>query len=157
MPLMRVTLEERNMRKQPSKTVEVLRWLAVLPGGVLAGLLVLFPLHWVLYGTLVKGGMVQMPVEDLVPIERFLSPVISSIFFVYAGALIAPKRQVLVSYVLFSLSLFARIGILLVATAKQLDVDLSAYGILRIVLSSMAGALGILMVTLKTRQNRDSL
>ena len=61
------------------------------------------------------------------------------------------------SYVLFSLSLFARIGILLVATAKQLDVDLSAYGILRIVLSSMAGALGILMVTLKTRQNRDSL
>ena len=141
------------MNKQPSKTVEVLRWIAVLPGGILASFLVLFPLHWILYFKLVRGEMIQMPMEDMAPIERFLSPVLSSIFFVFAGAMIAPRRQVLVSYVLFSLSLFARIALLLVVVAQQLDIDLSAFGILRLLLSSLAGALGILMVTMKQKQN----
>jgi hypothetical protein len=146
------------MTREASKTAEVLRWLSVIPGGVLAGFLILFPLHWVLYFTLVKGEMIQMPMEDMAPIERFLSPVLSSIFFVFAGAMIAPRKQVLVSYVLFSLSLFARIGVLLVAVAQQLDLDLSVYGILRLLVSSLAGALGILIVTLKTKtRERDTL
>jgi hypothetical protein len=72
--------------------------------------------------------------------------------------MIAPRKQVLVSYVLFSLSLFARIGVLLVAVAQQLDLDLSVYGILRLLVSSLAGALGILIVTLKTKtRERDTL
>lgn len=99
--------------------------------------------------------MIQMPMEDMAPIERFLSPVLSSICFVFAGAMIAPKKQVLVSYVLFSLSLLARIGIILVAIAQQLDLDLSAYGILRLLISSLAGALGILIVTLKTKAREE--
>ena len=144
------------MSKQRSKATGILRWIAVLPGGVLAGFLVLFPLHWVLYFTLVRGEMIQMPAEDMAPIERFLSPILSSIFFVFAGALIAPRRQVLVSYVLFSFSLFARIVVLLVAVAQQLDIDLSVYGILKLLLSSLAGALGILIVTLRERQKEKS-
>lgn len=145
------------MNKQPSKSAEVLRWIAVLPGGILAGFLILFPLHWVLYFTLVRGSMIQMPMEDMAPIERFLSPVLSSIFFVFAGAMIAPKKQLLVSYVLFSLSLFARIGIILVAVAQQLDLDLSTYGILRLSIASLAGALGILIVRLKTKAREEDI
>jgi hypothetical protein len=145
------------MAKQAGKATEVLRWLTVLPGGIIACFLILFPLHWVLYFTLVKGSMIQMPMEDMAPIERFLSPVLSSIFFVFVGAMIAPRKQVLVSYVLFSLSLFARIGVLVVAIAQQLDVDLSAYGIFRLLVSSLAGALGVVLVTLKTKQERDNL
>ena len=141
------------MNKQPSKTVEVLRWIAVLPGGIAAGLLILFPLHWVLYFTLVKGSMFQMPLEDMAPIERFLSPVLSSIFFVFAGAMIAPKKQLLVAYVLFSLSLLARIGLILFAVAQQMDLDLSVYGVLRLSISSLAGALGILIVRLLTKKS----
>jgi hypothetical protein len=141
------------MNRQPSIVIEVLRWIAVLPGGFLAGLLVLFPLHWVLYNTLVSGSMIQMPLEDMAPIERFLSPFLSSIFFVYAGALIAPRKQVLVSYVLFSVSLFARIALLVNAVAQQRDIDTSVYGVLRLLLSSLAGAVGILLVTLTARQN----
>jgi hypothetical protein len=98
-----------------------------------------------------------MPMEDTEPIERFLSPVLSSIIFVYAGAMIAPRKQVLVSYVLFSLSLLARIGLLVVAIAQQRDIDVSTYGISRLLVSSLAGALGIVFVTLKTKQERDSL
>jgi hypothetical protein len=145
------------LTKQSNKTTEVIRWLSVLPGGVLAGLLILFQLHWILYFTLVRGSMIQMPMEDMAPIERFLSPVLSSIFFVFAGAMIAPKKQVLVSYVLFSLSLLARIGMVLVAVAQQLDLDLSAYGILRLLISSLAGALGILIVTLKTKAREEDI
>ena len=145
------------MAKQPGKATEILRWLCVLPGGIFASFLILFPLHWVLYFTLVKGSMIQMPMEDMAPIERFLSPVLSSIFFVFVGAMIAPSKQVLVSYVLFSLSLFARFGVLVVAIAQQLDVDLSTYGIFRLLVSSLAGAFGIVLVTLKTKQERDSL
>ena len=145
------------MNKQPSKTVEVLRWIAVLPGGILASFLVLFPLHWILYFKLVRGEMIQMPMEDMAPIERFLSPVLSSIFFVFAGAMIAPRKQVLVSYVLFSLSLLARIGMILVAVAQQLDLDLSTYGILRLSISSIAGALGILIVRLKTKTREENI
>lgn len=140
------------MTKQHSKAAEVFRWLAVIPGGVLAGFLVLFPLHWILYFTLVRGEVIQMPMEDMAPIERFLSPILSAMFFVYAGALIAPRRQVLVSYVLFSISLLARIVLLLVVVAQQIEIDLSAYGIIRLLLSSLAGALGILIVTFRERQ-----
>jgi NADH:ubiquinone oxidoreductase subunit K len=139
------------MNKQ-TKTGEVLRWIAVLPGGILAGLLILFPLHWVLYFTLVRGSVIQMPMEDMAPIERFLSPALSAIFFVFGGALIAPKKQILVSYVLFSLSLLARIAIILVAIAQQIDFDLSTYGIFRLSIASLAGALGIKIVKLKAKK-----
>jgi|694.fasta_scaffold03390_10 hypothetical protein len=71
--------------------------------------------------------------------------------------MIAPRKQVHVSYVLFSLGLLARIGLLVVAIAQQRDIDLSTYGILRLLVSSLAGALGIVLVTLKTKQKRDSL
>ena len=126
------------MNKQRGKASEVLRWVAVLPGGILVGFLVLFPLHWVLYFTLVRGEMIQMPAEDVVLIERFLSPILSSIFFVFAGALMAPRRQVLVSYVLFSVSLFVRIVIL------------------RLLLSSLAGAVGIHIVPLREKAKEQS-
>lgn len=143
---------------EPSKTAEVLRWIAVLPGGILAGILILFPLHWVLYFTLVRGSVIQMPMDDMASIEHFLSPVLSSIFFVFAGALIAPKKQLFVSYVLFSFSLLVRIGMILVAVGQQLDLDLSTYGILRLLISSLAGALGILFVKLKTKtEEKDVL
>jgi NADH:ubiquinone oxidoreductase subunit K len=93
-----------------------------------------------------------MPMEDMAPIERFLSPALSAIFFVFGGALIAPKKQILVSYVLFSLSLLARIAIILVAIAQQIDFDLSTYGIFRLSIASLAGALGIKIVKLKAKK-----
>ena len=80
-----------------NKMLEIGRWVAVIPGAILCGFLILFPLHWALYFTLVKGSIVEMPLENMAPIERFLSPILSSIIFVYAGAKIAPKKQFLVS------------------------------------------------------------
>lgn len=132
-----------------SRKAEILRWIAVFPAGVLAGVLVLFPLHWVLYSTLVKGSMIQMPLENMASVEEFLAPTFSSIAFVYAGALTAPRNRVLASYVLFAFSLFARLVMLLVAMQMKLDVDLSLSGVLKFLIASLAGAAGVFMVIVR--------
>jgi hypothetical protein len=118
------------MSKQYSKAVEVLRWLAVIPGGLLVGFLALFPLHWVLYFTLVKGSMVQMPMADMAPIERFLSPIVSSICFVLAGAIIAPRKKRLVACVLFFMIVFIRISVAMIADTMTAWTVLGTLGVL---------------------------
>jgi uncharacterized membrane protein len=135
-----------------NKLVEIGRWIAVIPFGLLCGILVLFPLHWILYCTLVKGSMIEMPLKDMAPIERFLSPIVSSIFFVYAGAMIAPKKQFMVSIVLFIISLFIRIGLLVyINNSPNMELDMSFWGLSRLFLAAAAGALGILFVYFKLK------
>ena len=59
------------MSEVKSKVLEVGRWITVLPIGLLCSILILFPLHWILYFTLVKGSMIEMPLEDMAPICIF--------------------------------------------------------------------------------------
>ena len=75
-----------------------LRWIGVLPGAALAGLLTIFPLHWVLYATLSK--FVQ-PYPQLP--ERALTPLVIGAVFVWAGSRIAPQYRVEAAVVLFGL------------------------------------------------------
>lgn len=135
--------------------LEIGRWVAVIPGAILCGFLILFPLHWVLYFTLVKGSIVEMPLENMAPIERFLSPILSSIIFVYAGAKIAPKKQFLVSIILFTLSILFRIGAVFFVTTSsyKLEIDMSLYGLSRLVLSLLAGGIGIFLIYIDTNKN----
>jgi len=142
------------MAELKTKLVEIGRWVAVVPGGILCGFLVLFPLHWILYFTLVKGSIIEMPLEDMAPIERFLSPILSSILFVYAGARIAPKKQFTVSIILCILSLLIRVGIVLFAKHSGITLDMSFYGILRSLLSALAGGIGVLLVYIKVTEKR---
>ena len=128
------------------RLIEIGRWVAIVPGGILCGFIVLFPLHWILYFTLVKGSMVQMPIEDMAPIERFLSPILSSIIFVYAGARIAPKKQFAISIVLFVLGILIRAGMVFFVRLSDLELDTSTYGFLRLLLSALAGGIGVLLV-----------
>jgi len=134
------------------RLVEIGRWVAIVPGGILCGFIVLFPLHWILYFTLVKGSMVQMPIEDMVPIERFLSPILSSIIFVYAGAMIAPKKQFAVSIILFVLGVFIRAGMVFFVRLSGLELDTSFYGLLRLLLSALAGGIGVFLVYIKVNK-----
>jgi hypothetical protein len=134
------------------KLIKIGRWVAVVPGGILCGLIILFPLHWILYFTLVKGSMVQMPIEDIAPIERFLSPILSSIIFVYAGAMIAPKKQFAVSIILFILGLFIRAGLMFFIRLSDLELDTSFYGLSRLSLSALAGAIGVFLVYIKVNK-----
>ena len=78
-----------------------LRWLAVLPGALLAGVIALFPLHFILYNTL--SHFVE-PYPELP--ERVLTPFVIAGVFVWAGSLIAPEFKIEASVALFGLWLF---------------------------------------------------
>ena len=71
--------------------VGIFRWCAVVPGGLLAGFLVLIPVGWILSG---MGDSIQL----------YLSAIIGTMIFVFVGAMVAPKKQITVAYVLFGLS-----------------------------------------------------
>lgn len=123
------------------------RWIAVIPGGILCGLLVIFPLHWMLYFTLVRGSMIEMPMEDMASIEKFISPILSSIFFVYSGAKIAPKKQFIVAIILFIIGILFRIvTMLFLVLITDIAPDLSFYGLSRVILSGLAGGFGVLFI-----------
>lgn len=66
-------------------------WISVLPGAIIGGFLMTFPLHWILYGTLVSGSVVSG--VDIEPIERFLSPFVTALAFVLIGTYIAPNYK----------------------------------------------------------------
>lgn len=77
-----------------------LRWLVVLPAALLAGFLIGFPLHWILYANLTGSGFV-VPYPELP--ERLLSPLVGAIAFVWAGAKVAPSQRLRVAATLMAL------------------------------------------------------
>jgi hypothetical protein len=78
-----------------------LRWLAVLPGAVLAGMLALFPLRYVVYTTL--SSWIE-PYPELP--ERLLTQFVIACVFVWAGGRIAPDRKIETSVVLLCIWIF---------------------------------------------------
>jgi len=136
-----------------NKILEIGRWVAVMPGAILSGLLILFPLHWVLYFTLVKGSIIEMPLENMAPIERFLSPIFTSMIFVYVRAKIAPKKQFLVSIILFTLNILFRISAVFFVAKYNFEVDMPIYGISRLILSVLAGGIGVFLIYIDTNKN----
>ncbi len=81
-----------------SETKYWLRWGAVLPGAILGGILLLLPLHWILYSTL--RHFIE-PYPELP--ERMLSPLVTAAGFVWLGTRIAPARQMATAWVLSGL------------------------------------------------------
>ena len=108
-------------------TQQILRWLAVLPGAMLAAIIVLFPVHWAAAyihcfgdsaGTIIttdngKGLLSAMPLESL---ERFLDALFVPGTIIAAGARIAPRFHFVTAVVLTLLLigllsfLFAHLG-----------------------------------------------
>jgi len=92
-----------------------LRWVAVLPSPLLAGLLALFPLHWIVYHSLRNQTIFVDPYPELP--ERLLTPFVACAVFVWAGSRIAPERKVLTSVVLLGLLLLLQGGFVFLAVS----------------------------------------
>lgn len=75
------------------------RWIAVLPGAIIAGILATFPLHWILYFTFVNGEVISG--VNIEPIEYLLYPFVISITFIFVGYKIAPKFKFKTAIILF--------------------------------------------------------
>lgn len=91
-----------------ASTKSFLRWIAVLPGAVIAGLLATLPLHWILYFTLANGETISG--VNIEPIEHAIYPFVIALAFILAGVAIAPSRKMEIAislavlYVIFALS-----------------------------------------------------
>ena len=79
-----------------------LRWVAVIPVSLVAGILVTFPVHWLLFRIL-SGG--NNPLFDSYPElpERLIVPFFSALIFVWVGSLIAPEHKFRTALILASL------------------------------------------------------
>ena len=88
--------------KEMSVAIQVLRWLAVLPGAFLCALLVTFPIHWVvmliqLFGDSGDDAVVSIggknPLAAIPPemLERFGYALFTPLVMIMVGAKIAPK------------------------------------------------------------------
>jgi hypothetical protein len=75
-----------------------LRWLGVIPGALLVGVLMTVPLHLILYSTLTNfiNPYPELP-------ERVLTPLVIAAGFVWSGARIAPARKIEAAVILFGL------------------------------------------------------
>jgi len=92
-----------------NKTVQnILRWIAILPGSLAAGILSTFLLHFVLYMTLTKFAT---PYPEFP--ERVLTPFFVPLAFISTGSAIAPKHKLKVGAILFSIWIFLAGGLIL--------------------------------------------
>lgn len=97
-----------------------LRWLVVFPAAMAAGILVLIPVHFVLYRSLTGSGLIT-PYPELP--ERLLSPFFAACAFVWAGTYVSPshKSQTAKSLVMvWIVFVFAGIGITLSGVSDRL-------------------------------------
>lgn len=78
-----------------------LRWVALLPGAIIAGMLALLPLHWVLYSFF--SSFVE-PYPEFP--ERILTPFAIAGIFVWSGSRIAPEFKFETAIILFGIWLF---------------------------------------------------
>jgi hypothetical protein len=83
-----------------------LRWIAVLPISLIAGILVTFPVHWILYRTLSGGESPFITPYPELP-ERVLQPFFTSIVIVWVASQIAPQNKFNTAIVLATLWIFA--------------------------------------------------
>lgn len=118
-----------------------LHWIAVFPGAIVAGLLATFPLHWILYFSLVKGEIISG--VDIEPIEFFLYPFIIAVTFIVAGYKIAPSHKFKTAVVLFLIYLISWLSVSLISLFSG-----SIYGIdmkfsLRTVFSLLGSFVGL--------------
>lgn len=131
------------------------RWIGVLPGAIIAGMLATFPLHWILYFTLVKGEVVSG--VNIEPIEYLLYPFIISVTFIYSGYKIAPKYKFKTAIILFILYTICWLTIITFSFLKGslggVNLDFS----FRTVLALLGSFVGIFLAKKSDKQKIDEL
>lgn len=111
---------------------DVLHWLAVLPGSFIAGLLVLFPLHWILYWLLSSSGepdafsirfFTQLLGDKytLYSVETFLSPIVTMITMIITSYIIAPRYKLNTSIIIASSWVIFMVCVVLLPDRLSID------------------------------------
>jgi len=127
-----------------------LRWLVTLPGALLAGLFVTFPLHWILYFLFNKEEADLGSVKSFIQlfghgmsykdIEYILYPFVIALTFVLAGYKIAPKYKFKTAVVLFGIYTLVSLTLPFIAAVllKNRDIQIQFFSVRQI--SALLGA-----------------
>jgi hypothetical protein len=124
-----------------NKIIYWLRWIVVLPGAILAGFLITFPLHWLLYITFAHNGtllgFIELPPRSDIWIEQLLYPFVMAIIFITAGHYIAPKYKFKSAIALFTIYATLWVGVVILSfygdSLYGVDIQFSGRTVLAIV------------------------
>lgn len=137
----------------------VIRWILVIPLGVVALALIAFPIHWVVSFTF--GGWGHDPIitvgdrETLGTIERVAQSFFGPMLFVAVGALTAPFKRLIVGIVLAVLATAIFVG-LQVWLRSQPDVEIKFHPVQWLFVPA-GMACGIWYVYVKQKQSASSV
>ncbi len=82
-----------------------LSWIGVLPISLIAGVLVTFPVHWIIYRTLSGGDSPFITPYPELP-EKILQPFFTALVIVWVGSQIAPQHKFKTAVILATLWIF---------------------------------------------------
>lgn len=129
--------------------MRIIRWIAILPGAILAAVVVAFPIHLVVMFTL--GGWGDAPIIEikddstLRAIELFLQAIFGPFAFVCAAAFTAPVQRVAVSIVAGFTVVIGAAGLAMwINSLNQPELSVS-YGVLTLI-ANVAGAMGAILL-----------
>jgi hypothetical protein len=114
--------ETPTAHQSPSILGEIVRWVVALPGGIVAAILVTFPVHWAVLIITSLGSseddslsIADLPADTL---ERYATAFFIPLTLIYATSRIAPRYRVYVAGIL-SLVWAMLIGVALVLAANR--------------------------------------
>lgn len=81
----------------------------MVPGAFVGGFLLLFPLHWILMSSC-RSETVHLDQGTIDSIERFLTPFVFSLGFVWLGSRVAPNSRAVIGFYLSILVFLLSIG-----------------------------------------------
>jgi len=134
-----------------NKLKNILLWVAVLPASILAGLLVLFPVHWILYNTLTR--YVQ-PYPELP--ERIIGPFATACVMVKTASYVAPSYKIIVATILTVFWIFIAGGGFALSYFN-VDSGTYKYSLIAGGLPIISGVIGAIIALISELRNSDTV
>ncbi len=134
-----------------------LKWVAVIPTALLSGIIVTFPLHWILYRTLSGGSdPIITPYPELP--ERLIQPFVSAFVIVYIAAKIAPDRKLKTALVIMNIWVLVAISLLILGYFGYSFSNIKLFlqlGGLPVFMGIVGSVLGVLTVRKEINANQQ--
>lgn len=144
-------MNDRIMTEQKNQFSHILRWVLALPVGVLAAVLITFPLHWILYMTLSGGQDPFIAPYPRMP-EKLLQPLCSAWVFVFTCGWVVPRANKLVAKIAALLWTVSAIAIVVLAKTDVLQEGQKEIGMDYFGLPVVSGILGALFGLFYTKK-----
>ncbi len=136
-----------------------LRWVGVLPISLIAGIVITFPFHWVLYRTLSGGTEPFITPYPELP-EKILQPFFTALVIVWVASLIAPHHKFKTAACIATLWIFGACGAFILGYlgyhSNNIQLNLTAGG-LPIIMGISGAVVGIYLVKKKLSKEQTQI